>query len=327
MKKIYIALALLVAACAVAYWRHSRPVFLGEGYLGEAQGTVWSSTAEVREPVQELKFGDRVGILSQKDNWDRVRTAEGRKGWIESRALLDSDLWQKAAALETKARGMPVEAQGHTRVLANLHVEPGREAPRIRQLTKDVPVLLLGRQVADIPAAKTGSDEEESANAPAEEKKEDWWLVRAQPKQGGEIAGWVLGRFLDLQVPAPIPDYMNGASLRTVVWFVLNQAQDRKAGLQPEYVVFGIRGGEGQPCDFTAVRVFTWSTKHQIYETSFLTNDVCGGLPVTVSAAAHPGGDAGFEFANSGGPRTEALRYRMHHGVVHTVHQLVAKNK
>ena len=43
-------------------------------------------------------------------------------------------------------------------------------------------------------------------------KKEDWWLVRAHSADQTSMAGWILGRFIDLDVPAPLPDYASSAA-------------------------------------------------------------------------------------------------------------------
>lgn len=319
MKRIYVVLALLLIVSGVALWRrYFRTVILGEAYVGEVQATVWSGTAQVRQPVRTLNYGDRVEITAQQGAWDGVRTPDGAEGWIETRWLLSADLWQKAMALESAAHQMPIQALGHTRTISNLHVEPGRDVPRIRQLMKAVPAILLERRITEVSAPPTQPEQQESADASPETKKEDWWLVRALVKDRGEITGWLLGRFVALDLPSPLPDYISAAGVRAVAWFVVSQVRDSSGQLKPQYLVAATRGPEGQPCDFTMLRVFTWGAKRQRYETAFVESHLCGFLPISVTPAPRPGGDASFQFnASAPGASVEQIRkYAMHQTVV-----------
>ena len=45
--------------------------------------------------------------------------------------------------------------------------------------------------------------------------------------------------------------------MRPVAWFVLDHVKS-SSGEKPQYLVAGTHGGEGQPCDFTLIRVYTW---------------------------------------------------------------------
>ena len=108
-------------------------------YSGNHLVTVYSTSAQVREPVTTVSFGERLDVLQRFQDQVKVRTADGVVGWVEERDLLSADAWQRMKDMETKAEGMAVEARGHTRVLSNLHFGPGRDTPRIRQLNKDVP--------------------------------------------------------------------------------------------------------------------------------------------------------------------------------------------
>jgi hypothetical protein len=92
----------------------------------------------------------------------------------------------------------------------------------------------------------------------------------------------------------------------------------------PQYLVVGVRGPEGQPCDFTLLRVFTWSQKRQRYETAFVESDVCGQLPVRLVPAAAPGGDASFSFADASDGAPVDRSYRMHQTVVRRVGDAVS---
>ena len=74
------------------------------------------------------------------------------------------------------------------------------------------------------------------------------------------------------------------AAKRVIAWAQLNTVPD-PSGDKPQYVVAAAKGGEGQPCDFTSIRVYTWGAARMQYETSFADNNVCGRLPLRVSQA------------------------------------------
>jgi hypothetical protein len=67
-----------------------------------------------------------------------------------------------------------------------------------------------------------------------------------------------------------------------VAWVQLNSVTD-PSGEKPQYVVAAAKAGEGQPCDFTSLRVYTWGVERKQYETSFVDNNLCGRLPMRVT--------------------------------------------
>ncbi len=88
---------------------------------------------------------------------------------------------------------------------------------------------------------------------------------------------------MELDLPDPVKDYASSADLHVVAWFELNRVPDGSGGETPQYLVAGSRGAEGQVCDFTMLRVYTWGTARKRYETAYVESDVCGKLPIQVS--------------------------------------------
>lgn len=323
MRKILLGTALVLVVCAAWYFQmHHAKQPIESAYAGNKQVTLMNTTAQVRAPVGTVNFGDRLNVLERFQDQAKVRAANGVIGWVNERDLLSADLWQKSRDLATKTDGMGVMARGHTRVLTNLRIAPGRDMPRIRQLTKTVPVLMYERQAVEVPAAAVAaraSDQDDSSAEPPMAKKEDWWLVRARTDDKMGISGWILGRFVELEVPAPLPDYASSAAMRIIGWFELSRVNDSSGQARLQFLVVGAHGAEGQPCDFTMLRVFTWGLQRQRYETAFVESDVCGKLPVKVTAATTAGGDATFTFQDGGSPSSEERRYRMHQTIVRRV--------
>jgi hypothetical protein len=107
----------------------------------------------------------------------------------------------------------------------------------------------------------------------------------------GPVAGWVLARFVELDLPGPVKDLASSADLHVVAWFELNRVADGNGGEAPQYLVAGSRGAEGGPCDFTMLRVYTWGKARKRYETAYVESDLCGRLPILIS-----NGEKGPEF-------------------------------
>jgi hypothetical protein len=321
MRKVSLGFALVAVICFAAYLKFHHPTAALEvAYAGNRQVTLWNTTAQVREPVVMVSYGDRLDVMQRFQDQVKVRTANGFEGWMNERDLLSEDLWQKSKDLVTRASTMPVEARGHTRVLSNLHLEPGRDTPRLRQLNKSVVVDVLERQTEPVPsAAPANSEGDDAAATQADAKKEDWWLVRVNMVDQANEAGWVLGRFIDLDVPQPLPDYASSANMRIVAWFDLNHVADATGAARPQYLVVGTHGPEGQPCDFTILRVYTWGGQRDRYETAFVDSNFCGKLPVNVTPNPSTEGDLTFSFPEPGSATGKDRTYHMHQTIVRRV--------
>jgi hypothetical protein len=226
-----------------------------------------------------VKNGDRVQILERERRFVRVRTASGVEGWIEQRSLVPESVYDGFQKLTQQAQSDPVQATGTTRNDTNLHLEPGRETEHLYLLNQASKVSILQRATAEksVPSAmpKPANPKSESSK-PATPAMEDWWLIR---DSDGRV-GWVLSRFVDLDVPLEIAEYAEGQ--RTVAFFVLNQVADGDKKV-PQYLVVLTEPKDGLPFDYNQVRVFTWNVRKHRYETAYREHNLNGFLPVTVS--------------------------------------------
>jgi hypothetical protein len=368
-------LGVLILVLVFALYLKYRPKShgIGEAYIGEPTTTLWSTTAQVRESVAVLHWGDHVEILTHSGNQTEVRTLAGVVGWVDGRTLLDGAVWQTETRLLTQARSMPVQAPGRTKVFTNLRAEPGRTTARLYQLPGGVSVSILARAVADAtPPSSPGKPAAQPAAGAQDEgpKREDWLFVSVTPpipssnspsnpappaaethsgpsgdgsqanqaylvtgndpaaqKQSGtpgqvvpQLAGWVLGRFIELDLPQTLRDYATSAGVHPVAWFVLDRVRT-PGGDKPQYLVAATHSGDGQPCDFTMLRVYTWGAREQRYETAFVESDLCGSFPIRVGKLA---GTNEPEFRFSGLSEKEPMQervYAMHQTTVRRVRE------
>jgi hypothetical protein len=317
MRKLPLGIGAAVVV-AVAVWWAGRGGPREEAYALTPKAAVWSRLAQVREPLAELHYGEKLYILERREEHARVRTAAGVAGWIESRHLISADIWKQASDLRREAAEKPAQGRATTKVRTNLRLEPGRDGAPIYQFLSDTPVEVLARRVVEwTPPGKAAPGEEaadpEAAPAP---KREDWLLVRGPADHVGEIAGWVLGRFLAPSYPQALRDY--AAGIRFVAWFELAQTPS-DVGPRPVYLAAGVTGAEGQSCDFTLLRVYTWHVKRKRYETAYVESFLCGRLPLRVSPAKDERGEASFFFTNAGRKGDEDREYRFRLNIVRRV--------
>ena len=343
----FAVLAMLCACCAFAACRGERSG--EEAFVSDRNVTLWSSLAQVRQPVTVVHYGDRVEIMDRQGEQARVRDAAGLLGWTDQRNLMDSALWHRARTLSDNSTSMPIQARAVAERLTNLHIEPGRATPRTYQLRGGTKLEVLGRAVADFAKGGTDADAKGDAVPPAETRREDWSLVSAHEEPAGTIAGWVLRRFIRYDVPPELADY--SSQYRFVAWFQLSEvpvgeatapkvatgeparkrdapgppdsvstaAQPSESGEKPQFLVAGIQGPDGQACDFTLIRVYTWGAQRHRYETAYVESNLCGSLPIRVQAASAAGGNAGFGFKNEGRAGEEHREYTMHQTSVRRV--------
>jgi hypothetical protein len=334
-RKLLIAVPLLCLVGLLAWWFRPKHETLGEAFVSERSVTLWGRVAQVREPLGMLHYGDRVAVVARRNDNVEVRTAAGVIGWVDARNLMDPALWQRSIKLLTQVRVMPLQARGRTKVATNLRVEAGRTEPRLYQFSRGVPVEIVGRTTADW---VQGTDEKDSSSELEETKKEDWFLVRGlatrppgetatraaesnnttQPgDQTVPISGWVIARFIELDLPDAVREGAASANLRPLAWFELNRVSD-PSGDKPQYLVAAARGPEGQACDFSALRVYTWYGKKNRYETAFIENNLCGQMPVRVGKG--PKGEPEFRFRVMDGNKEERV-YHLNQTVVRRIRE------
>jgi hypothetical protein len=99
-RKLLIAVPLLLIVAVAAWFFRPKHETLGEAYVGERTATLWSSVAQVREPLDTLHYGDRVDVVAR-------RIGLGRRAILDGPAAL--------AAQHTTAQAGPADARASAR--------------------------------------------------------------------------------------------------------------------------------------------------------------------------------------------------------------------
>ncbi|GAC1633550.1 MAG: hypothetical protein NVS9B14_08480 [Candidatus Acidiferrum sp.] len=335
-RKLLVAIPLLLLVVIAAWIVRPKHEYIGEAYVSTKSTALLSSVAQVRQEIGELHYGEHVEMMAKRNEFVKVKTSAGLMGWVDAHQLMDPQLWQRSILLLKKAQELPVQARGRTKVATNLRVEPGRTEAKLYQFGRGIAVEVVARATANWIQV---SDEKENAS-PEETKKEDWFLVRGVANRApGEttaktgtpipstatapgdvsapIAGWVVARFVEFDEPEAVQEGASSANVRPVAWFELNRVPD-DSGEKSQYLLAATRGPEGQACDFTNLRVYTWNKKKSRYETAFIENDLCGALPIRIAKDAK--GEPEFRFHVMDGNKEERV-YRLIQTVVRRVRE------
>ena len=308
-------------------------------YVSARQMYLHDRVAAVSNRVGQVVNGQPLEVLEHGRRFLRVKTKKNEIGWIEERAVIDSETYGAFAHLGTEHKQDPVVSTGTLRDDIYLHINPGRNTDRFYLLPENDKVQLLvrasvakaapGAPVEPVkhplrpaangskPAFPTGNasgakaasktpepppvvEKDEPAEAP-EVPMEDWWLIR----DGEGRTGWLLSSRIDVDVPDEIGQYAEGQ--RIVGAYVLTHVNDAEANVPnhqvPEYVTALSPAKSGLPFDFDQIRVFTWSVKHHRYETAFRVRPIQGFLPLKVwTQPGQNGTEPVFSFRISGSP-------------------------
>jgi hypothetical protein len=261
---------LLVCGAGVAYYRKvwvpAHTVHGAAAYVLPRSLDVMDTTAQIRSVVGHLKAGDRVEVLATTAHWSKLRMPGDTTGWVETKYLLDGATYERGqAVLKTLGQQTP-QAAGHLSTSTNLHLDPARDSLSLGELAQNEPLEIFARKMVERPP-----DPQATGKSPR--RHDVWYLIRTKGS-----AGWVLGRFVELDVPAGIAVYAQGVNM--VAWAVLKTVQDGGTAV-PEYLVADRIGAED--VDFNHIRVFTWWLKNHKYVTAYVESGLAGHFPITAS--------------------------------------------
>lgn len=259
--------------------------------------------AAVSNRVGQVSNGQKLLVLGRARRFVKVKTDKGEIGWLDERAVIDQETFNKFKAIATDHEHDPVIVSAILRDDAYLHIAPGRQTEHYYLLPENTKFQVLSRASvpkpgppqalpAPKPKVKPAAD---ATKAPAKSGDtapppppapppvlQDWYLVR--DSQGR--AGWVWAHMLDVDIPNEISGLAEGQ--KYVGAYVLRTVDDPESsfpnGKAPEYLALMNSWKEGLPWDFDQIRVFTWNTKRHRYETAFRQRNLQGYLPVTVSS-------------------------------------------
>ena len=140
---------LLLSGCS----RRTQPKEVA--YVTVPQVYLRDRVAAVYNRVALAKNGERVEVLEHSRRFVRIRTAEGKEGWVEERYLVGQDVFDQMQKMAADNRDTPVMAAGATDNDTNIHIAPDRDAQHLYQLKAGSKVQILKRATAAKPQPPT----------------------------------------------------------------------------------------------------------------------------------------------------------------------------
>jgi hypothetical protein len=266
-------LLVIIAGAGALYYRYLRrpekhPTPSEVAYVLPPTLDVEDTPAILRRTVATVQNGAKLVVLGKTEHWAEVRIPSGIEGWVPLESLQAAGSFDNGLALLKQLEQKQIQAVGHTDTDVNLHLKPALDAPVLARLPANLHIDVYDRRI--VPR------EVKPAQLSGKARTDVWYEVRTTDR-----AGWMLGRFVDLDVPPGLAMYAQGVNL--VAWLVLDDVDD--GGHQvPQYIAadrIGVRD-----FDFNHIRVFTWWKKHHRYVTAYVQSGVDGYFPILVNHIA-----------------------------------------
>lgn len=284
-------------------------------YVSAPQAFLRDKVSAVYTKVGTVTNGERVEITAHEKRFVKVKTGQGAEGWVELRYLVPDEIYDQFAALAKEYGTAPVQGHAAARNDVNMHLTPSRDSEKLFQIKEGDKLEMIARAIAprNPPPAKAAKPKPQAAVEPEKPEKpekppktdtrdstrqpaeptvapasppppnplEDWWLVRTSNHR----AGWVLARMLDVDVPLDVAQYAEGKRIVAahVLTTVVDPESDKPDHKVAYYLVLMNENHDGQPQDFSSIRIFTWNLRRHRYETAYREHDLNGYLPATVS--------------------------------------------
>ncbi len=268
LKKFLIFLLIVIGGAAYYQLVRARRKSQASGevaYVLPEKLPVLDTTAIIHRVIATLHGGQQVMVSARIGEWAKLQLPGGRSGWVPQNTLIDRETYERGQALLKDLTRSQVQAQGHTDSPVNLHLEPSRDALKLAEFPAGQRVDVYNRRLV--------ARSSQSPTNGKEPPQDVWYLVRS-----GQYAGWLLGRFVDLDVPPGLANYAQGINM--VAWLVLDTVNDGGHEV-PQYVAadrIGVRD-----LDFNHIRVFTWWVKHHEYVTAYVESHLNGYFPISVT--------------------------------------------
>ncbi|MGC8605522.1 MAG: SH3 domain-containing protein, partial [Desulfomonilaceae bacterium] len=223
------------------------------------------------EILRKLPAESSVNLLDKVGEMYKVRTRDGREGYVEQKAIGGEDIIAKTQELRKSIEGMPSQAEAVTKSKANFRLTPGRQHEIIEILPPGKKLEVYERVVtirnglaADkvkgrlrpmesgvIPADEPSIPEDGSEDI----RKDVWYKVKIED---GRV-GYIFTHNMKLTPPEDISKTV--PFMRMIAWRTVNVTDDPDIGAKSNYIVAYAPIGKDAGCDYTRLYLVSWSSK------------------------------------------------------------------
>lgn len=221
------------------------------------------------EVIRKLPAETPVTLLDKIGEMFKVRTRDGREGYVEQRAIGGEDIIAKTQELRKSIEGLPSQGEAVTKSKANFRLSPGRQHDIIEILPpgKKLEVyerLVTLRNTTDKVSPRGKSSD--SVVSPADEpstpeegsddiRKDVWYKVKIED---GRV-GYIFTHNMKLIPPEDIAKTV--PFMRMVAWRTVNVTDDPDIGAKSNFIVAYAPIGKDAGCDYSRLYLVSWSSK------------------------------------------------------------------
>lgn len=239
--------------------------------------------------VGKLPAETHVRLLDKIGEFYRIRSRDGREGYLEIKAVGGDEIIRKTQELRKSIEGMAPQAEGVTKTKANFRLEPGREhavieiLPPGKRFEVYERVVTVRRHPPGEKSAVRGrvegphaSLEDTTAGDETSDdvKKDVWYKVKIED---GRV-GYLFTHNMKLTPPEDIASQV--PYMRMVAWRSVNVTDDPDRGVKNNYIVAYAPIGKDPGCDYTNLYFMNWSSKHHLRVIGWKLR-LNGVLPIT----------------------------------------------
>lgn len=238
------------------------------------------------EVIRELPAEASVHLMDKVGEWYRVRTRDGREGYIEQKMIGGEEIIQQIQGLKRSIEGIPPQAEGVTKARANFRLQPGREhtvvevLPQGKKFEVYERVVTIRHSARDSLAGQQDGPDKTASDASIGEmtlddfKKDAWYKVKIED---GRV-GYLYSHNMTLTPPEDIARLV--PFMRMVAWRTINVTDDPDRGPMNNYLVAYAPIGKDAGCDYTKLYLMSWSSRLQRRIISWQMK-LSGILPIT----------------------------------------------
>ncbi len=319
------ALVCLLAGCSSGPSRQSE---IGEAFAGPATLKLRRDLDPRSAEVVTVSHGERLGILSRRRRFVRVRTGKGAEGWTDLRQLLAASQMAELNELAEAAGRMPSQGAATVYEALNVHTLPNRQAPSFYRVKEGELVDVVAHELSPRvpldsrsilppppPKVKRAKKEEEPAVAkvpkpPAPTLPDNWLeLSKSAPLPDEEkdegppakpvpVDDWMLVRLktgragwvLAGSLRMNIPDEVAQYSEGHHITSYFSMGEVNDNGQVKHHWLWTTNANTRQPYDFDSFRYFIWNLRKHRYETAYVERNLKGYFPVEVTPVKVPSG-------------------------------------
>ena len=128
------SLLLLLSSCQK---QQTSAAGIAEMFAGPSALQIREQIAPKSAVTATAAHGDRLEVMEYRRRFARVRTVEGKEGWVDVRLLLTPEQMAELRTMAQKSASLPSQGAATTFEALNMHTAPSRTSPSFVQIPEN----------------------------------------------------------------------------------------------------------------------------------------------------------------------------------------------